>query len=459
MAAYAGVLGALIAGRIYVPLNPNFPVQRNATMLRASGARMVVTDARCLDPARAVVTTLEPAPRLLAFEPLAGAEPLPGATDAFPEPSPHDADHGAYLLFTSGSTGQPKGVLVGHRSVLAYVDALRGLVDVGPGDRCSQSFDLTFDLSAHDLFVTWASGACLCVVPEAAVLSPAKFIRDQMLTHWFSVPSVIGFLSRFNLLRPGSLPSLRCSLFCGEALTESQALAWHGAAPQSSLHNLYGPTEATIAITAHRWRPGEAVGPTVPIGLPFPGQSVAIVDETLGPTPPGEIGELLLSGSQLAHGYWQRPDLTAERFVALPHGHEHTNRWYRTGDQVRWDPAVGLVYQGRVDQQLKVRGFRVEASEIEAVVREAGECALAAVVGWPKDRDLGTLGTVAFVCGSTTDAQVILDACRARLPPYMVPGRVVSLDAMPLNVNGKVDYRALEARLASEAAGDQGGAS
>lgn len=462
VAAYAGVLGILLAGKAYVPLNPRFPTERTRAMLEAADTRVLVVDRRSADAAFRVLATVDRPMLVLMPEHEAPPTGLPRSSrhrivcrDEFeagdgPPPAPAAAsEDGAYLLFTSGSTGRPKGVLVTHANATTYVRNVRSLFTPTERDRFSQAFDLTFDLSVHDLFVCWSVGACLCVVPEEALIGPASFIRDQGITCWFSVPSTVAFMHRFGMLEPGSLPSVRSSLFCGEALPGSLAAAWKAAAPDGVLLNLYGPTEATVAITAAPWRSPEDDGPggVAAIGRPFPGQRVAVVDDALRPVPPGDIGELCLAGPQLAPGYWRDPVLTAERFVALPGETGPDNRWYRTGDLASWRADLGLVFHGRSDHQIKIRGHRVEIGEVEDALRAAAGSSQAAAVGWPRDPTGGTLGIVAFVAGTASDPAAILSACRARLPDYMLPAAIHVLDALPLNVNGKVDRAALVRRL------------
>jgi non-ribosomal peptide synthetase component F len=231
-----------------------------------------------------------------------------------------DRSDTAYLLFTSGSTGVPKGVAVSQSNAVAYMEYAAKRFGMHSGDRCSQNFDLTFDLSVHDLFTCWDAGQRWFPTPSRRS-RPATLVDEQRLTCWFSVPSVAMFASKLGLLEPGAFPTLRWSLFCGEALSASLAEAWQQAANNSVLENLYGPTEATIAITYYRWdsetSPAECVRGLVPIGWPFDGQQVCAVNEDLTPVPVGESGELCLGGSQVTRGYLNDPEKTAKSFVRL----------------------------------------------------------------------------------------------------------------------------------------------
>src|SRR5271166_1284780 len=451
--AYGGILGVLGSGRGYVPLNPKFPLERTLVMLKASGCKTLVVGREC-------AATLESLlPRLHEFSdkpltlivPDSGWEPqLPAphrvvspsqlAEIADPRDPVADGIDTAYLLFTSGSTGVPKGVAVSQSNAVAYMEYAAKRFGIHGGDRCSQNFDLTFDLSVHDLFTCWDAGATLCPYTEQT-LTPATFVDELGLTVWFSVPSVAMFASKVGLLQPGAFPTLRWSLFCGEALSASLAAAWQAAANHSIVENLYGPTEATIAITYYRWNsetsPAECVRGLVPIGWPFEGQQVCAVNEDLTPVPIGESGELCLGGSQVTRGYLNDPEKTARSFVRLKHSGDQV--WYRTGDLVRQDERGCLYYLGRRDFQVKINGYRVELQEIDLVLREAARTELAVAIPWPLSEGSAS-GIVGVLSGSdpSLDAEIIA-ACQSRLPRYMVPTRIYHFPQIPLNVNGKID--------------------
>jgi amino acid adenylation domain-containing protein len=356
------------------------------------------------------------------------------------------------LLFTSGTTGKPKGVGITHANVLHYLDFVGAELQLRPDDRCSQTFDQTFDLSVHDVFVTWAAGASLHVPRAIDLLAPVRFIRKEALTCWFSVPSVVAVAMKSGALKPGVLPSLRYSLFCGEPLSIGQISAWALAAPGSVCLNLYGPTELTIACLLHRWDDEHsstiAVNDVVPIGRPFAGLACLVVDEQLSPVQIGETGELLVCGPQTAPGYWQDVERTAERFVKIVDEKARTHRFYRTGDRVRRLAGGDYVFLGRTDHQIKVRGFRVELAEIEGVLLRDLNVAQAVVVGWPIV-DGSAQRLLAFVTGAGINAKSLSDSCRASLPDYMVPESVRIVPEFPLNANGKVDRAALIERFVS----------
>ncbi|WP_329066095.1 AMP-binding protein [Streptomyces sp. NBC_01429] len=428
--AYAGYLGVQRLGATVVPLGPGFPAARNAAVAAAGELDLVLTE-------DATIWT-GPVPATVLTRKSAGPRPvLP--------PCPAKPDSTAYILFTSGSTGVPKGVPIRHRNVSAYLSHIVPRYELGPGCRMSQFFELTFDLSVFDMFGAWGSGAALVVPTRGELHAPVRFAVERKLTHWFSVPSLVSYAQRLRSLAPDSLPALRWSLFCGEPLTLQQAEAWRAAAPGSEIENLYGPTELTISCSQYRlprdptdW-PRPANG-TVPIGTPYPGMEFGVRD-----------GELCVRGSQRFPGYLDPAD-NVGRFTADVTGREGKGEptldehWYRTGDRVMWADGQ-LVHLGRLDHQVKVHGYRVEPGEIEAVLREQRGVVEALVVAL----DSGQAGCeLEAVCaGSVPDPEGLLDALRMRLPAYMVPRGVTVYEELPLNANGKVDRKKVTAEIAS----------
>jgi amino acid adenylation domain-containing protein len=457
--AFAGVLGTLHSGRGYVPLNRTFPPERSRYMLERAGCAAMIVDDATLPQLAEVLDGVER--RLLIVVP--GTADLDGLRaqhprhdfagraelDAQPEAELVRVDEEAiaYILFTSGSTGMPKGVGVTHRNVRAFLDYVVPLYDIQPTDRFGQLFDLTFDLSNFDMFAAWERGACVCC--PADLNRPDRFIGEAELTIWFSVPSQAIVMQRLGMLKPESFPTLRLSLFCGEPLPDDIAAAWAKAAPGSAVENLYGPTELTIAMTHYRWNPERRDGAhlgIVPIGWPYPDMEVLVVDERLRPVPDGEPGELISTGPQMTPGYWQDQEKTAERYVVPP---GESVPYYRTGDRVkRAGPDGPLVYLGRVDHQIKVRGHRVELGEIEAVIREESGASGVVAVGFPRTA-AGVAGIEAFIEGEATAAEArdVIARASKRLPSFMVPRRIHALERLPLNANGKYDRNALLARL------------
>ncbi len=456
--AYASVLGTLWSGAAYVPINPKTPEDRLIQILR-----MTELDALIVDSAAAGQLSdrvLENAPRRI----LAGSAPsallatakrsgvtvenfvdLPDGGPAQPVPVSEDAL--AYIIFTSGTTGVPKGVMIENGSVLKMVEVMQRRLGYRPEDRMSAASELTFDPSVFGMFMAWSAGASLHVVPESQLMAPGKFIREQHLTIWNSAPSIALFMQRIGMLSPGAFPELRCSLFGGEALPLALAQAWQAAAPNSVVDNLYGPTEATVQCTGQRLMDPPNFTPSrgsLAIGPALEGIDADVLDADLNPVPGSEPGELVVSGRQLSRGYLGDPKMTAARFPVL-----RGKRWYRTGDLVYRDETGAFHHLGRIDNQVKVLGNRVELEEVEAHLRAAAGTDLAVAIAWPVTNDRAS-GIVAFLCNSRVDATATLEALRKRVPGYMIPREIRELEAMPLLSSGKIDRNALFRQLEEE---------
>ena len=461
--AFAGVFGALLAGHGYVPLNRTFPVERTRTMLQRSGCRCLIVDGASVAQLEAVLAGFHARLTVICPEHPEVSElaaKLPGHTVvgerelASPgewKPAQVAENRIAYLLFTSGSTGQPKGVMVTHGNVQHYVDYVSRRYAFTSEDRVSQTFDMTFDLSAHDMFVAWQNGACVCCPSQKQLIKPGAFINDANLSVWFSVPSMAVFMRRLGVLKPDMYPKLRLSLFCGEALPVEVVREWRRAAPNSIIENIYGPTELTIACTAYRWddlsSPDECEQGVVPIGEPFEGMEALVLGEDLRPVADGSPGELVMTGPQISSGYWQDEQRTRSAFVTVPN--RPGKIYYRTGDRVRRRAAgKPLTYLGRLDSQIKILGHRVELGEVESVVREVSGYDGVVALGWPATAK-GADAIEVFLQADACDTQRLLEQLRRRLPPYMIPRHVRLLSRFPLNSNGKFDRVALLKSLES----------
>jgi amino acid adenylation domain-containing protein len=464
--AYQALFGVLLSGRAYAPLNPRFPAKRTLAMIEKIGADYLILASECIDIFSNFAESIYPITVICMDTPDAYADLIRKNTKHrfifadFDEPkseikssvNPNPNDP-AYLLFTSGSTGIPKGVAVSNSNVCAYLKTVIGRYQVTSEDRVSQMFDLTFDLSVHDIFISILTGACLYVVPESNLFAPSRFIANYKLTLWFSVPSVVMFMKKMRMLKPDSFPSLRVSLFCGEALPVMSAQSWQDAAPNSILENLYGPTEATIAITHFTWNPSsspsKSVNGVVPIGTPFANQEILILKENNQIAMENELGELLLSGSQVTNGYYLAPEITNEKYVQIPSAGDRT--WYKTGDLVKLDLDGDLCYFGRIDDQVQVRGHRVELQEIDRIIRLASGLDLALAL--PLIGDSGTVEKIIAFLQSKKDLTIynnIMAECKQALPEYMIPADICFLSEFPLNANGKIDRNKIIQSYASK---------
>ncbi|MFI9005879.1 amino acid adenylation domain-containing protein [Actinosynnema sp. NPDC053489] len=427
--SFAGYLAALRTGAAVVPLHHAYPAARNRAMCELSEVDIVVGG-----PVEGVEHLLLSDEQL--FELPQGSPPPHAAVD----------DDVAYILFTSGSTGRPKGVPIRHRNVLPYLEHNVARFQLGPGCRTSHTFDLTFDPSVFDLFATWSAGATLVVPQRAELLTPVDYLVDRGITHWFSVPSVVSVAAQLGNLPVGRARTVRHSVFIGEQLTRDQALAWRATAPDSLLHNVYGPTELTIACTDYTLPVDPADWPettngTVPIGPVYPFLDHVVLDEH---GEPASEGELCVRGSQRFDGYLDPAD-NAGRFAG-PAGPITPAHYYRTGDRVRREPT-GLVHLGRLDDQVKLRGYRVEPGEVEAAMRRHDDVDHAVVVTDDEGADAQLVG---FYTGTPRPERDFARWLRRELPVHMVPRRLRHLESLPLNDNGKVDRAALRA-LAGDA--------
>lgn len=440
--AYAGVLGTCWAGDAYVPLNPKLPEERLAQLIDiiqpvglvvdASGMKALTGRARSVAPARVLTSFDELPPR------------VPGD-----QPREVGAEDTAYMIFTSGSTGVPKGVIVPNRAVAHLVEILQEIYKFSPEDRFSKAYNLSFDGSVHDMFTAWNAGASVNAVPASQLMAPLKFVQERELTVWASVPSTAVFMEQMRMLQPGSMPSLRVSILAGEPLPLRSALAWQRAAPNSVVDNICGHTECCVFSTLERLTDPPHVTPNrglVAIGTPLPGFEAAVFDEKCKALPPGQQGELALAGPQVAKGYFMDPERTAERFPVID-----GKAWYRTGDLVYLDEAGIYHHLGRIDNQVKIRGHRIELGEVEAHLAEVCGSDSVATVAWPLDHG-SARGLVAFHCAGPS-APEIREALMKVLPLYAVPYMVKKLDAIPLTENGKIDRKTLMSMLEQETAG------
>jgi D-alanine--poly(phosphoribitol) ligase subunit 1 len=456
--AYAGVLGALWSGAAYVPIGPKMPEDRLIHILRATNL-----DALIVDSAGALALSdrvLESSPRRILAGGLSPslldatkrAEIETGNFFDLPAGGPREPvsvgeDALAYIMFTSGTTGVPKGVMIEAGSVIQMLEVMQRRYGLRPDDRMSCAAELTFDPSVFAMFMSWSTGASLHVVPESQLMAPGKFIKDQQLTVWNSAPSTAMFMQRIGMLSPGVFPHLRYSVFGGEGLPLALAQDWQAAAPNSLVENLYGPTEATVQCTGQRLADPPNVTRsrgTLAIGPALEGVTAEVVDADFNPVCGSEPGELLVSGNQLARGYLNDPELTAARFPVL-----RGARWYRTGDLVYRDESGALHHLGRIDNQVKVLGNRVELEEVEAHLRAVTGTDLAVAIAWPVTHGRAS-GIVAFLCNSRVDANTALEAMRKRVPGYMIPREIREMETMPLLSSGKIDRTTLFRQMEEE---------
>ena len=454
--ACVAVLGTCWAGATYVPISIRQPAGRILSLLAKCELSAIITDddgARLLTPA-----LLQACPQLIIH---VGNQQFPQDTDtdtdinrvihlgALPtvrptEPIPVAAAHTAYIIFTSGTTGVPKGVMISAGSARHYIQHVTRWLGLSAGDRALETCELSFDFSVHNMFSTWEAGACLHILPANQVMNAVRYVQEAQLTVWNSVPSLAGMLRQVGALKPGSLASLRKTVFGGEPLTKSLVRHWRDAAPNSEVENLYGPTEATVFCLAQNTQAPDSFSgdrEIAAIGTPLPGIEAGIVDQEGRFLAPSATGELVIAGDQLAQCYLGEPALTEDRFPTF-----QGQRWYRTGDLAFQDLSGVFHCLGRIDHQIKILGYRVELEEIEAHLRAASETEMVAAIAWPHENGLPT-GIVGFIGTTEVDDQQIIKRLRQRIPSYMVPRQIIAMNNLPINSSGKIDRHALEQLL------------
>ncbi|KSU58247.1 MULTISPECIES: non-ribosomal peptide synthetase [unclassified Gordonia (in: high G+C Gram-positive bacteria)] len=425
-------------GAVYCPIDPRYPAERIARVLDAANAVLVLTDGSVEGPAADTASTWPP--RLLLDAALVADLRRRPALDPPRRNRPVTPDSSAYMIFTSGSTGTPKGVLVTHRGLAGVTTVLRDRHRSGSDARWLGISSPAFDAAMLEVLGAYGSAATLVVAPPEVYggRELADVITTHRTTHAFLVTSVAA-----SLPEPGRLP-MTDVLVGGEAVPDTEKDRW---AVHVAFHNGYGPTETTIiSVTS----PPIGVDEPVHLGSPVPGASAHVLDERLHPVPPGVVGELYLAGPELARGYHGRPALTAERFVAAVDGAPGT-RMYRTGDLVRRDRSGGLVYVGRADFQVKLRGQRLELGEIEAVLTAHPQVRTAAVIGVgnPVTSLAGYVEPVDP--GRPVEISALREHLATHLPSHMVPAALMVLDSIPRSPIGKIDRAGLPAIEPSKA--------
>ncbi len=444
IAMAVGILATLKAGAAYVPIDPAYPAERVALLLEDSAVRLVLTQASLAGRLAG-----QGAVEAIGID-ADGGEAGP---DVAPAPArPADA---AYVIFTSGSTGRPRGVVVPHRGVVNHALAATRLFGLTPADRVLQFSSISFDIAVEELFPAWNAGATVVLRGDDAQLDPAAFtamvdreaitVLDLPTAYWHAWTA---WLSATSAALPGSL---RLVVVGGERALATSHAAWCSIAGSGRVRwlNTYGPTETTVIATSYE----PAGGPTtddLPIGRPIANARAYVLDARLRAVPPGIPGELFVGGEGVARGYQGRPGLTAGRFLPDPFATAPGARMFRTGDLARWRVDGQLEFLGRVDEQVKVRGFRVEPGEVEAALLAIDGVGRAAVVAVPHERDGARLIAYVVPARAGIEAAGLRRGLRAKLPGHMVPSAFLLLAELPLTISGKLDRRALPAVAEAE---------
>ncbi|GAB3227134.1 hypothetical protein GCM10027447_17950 [Glycomyces halotolerans] len=432
----AALLAVLRAGAAYVPLDPTHPEGRIRYILDDTGPALVITD---------------------DASPVAGAKSVRFADlvddgDAADRTPPASPSRSAYIVYTSGTTGRPKGVEIAHGSVLALVDAARDELDLAPGAVWSWYHSVAFDFSVWEIWGPLTTGGTVAVVPEATrhdLQATAAFLRSRRVSVLSMTPTAFHALA--EVASSEAEPSPDLVVFGGEPLAPASLRDWSERHPAARLVNMYGITETTVHVTARDVDRDAIEANTPSVGRPLRGWKVRVVDGDLADVPVGRDGEILVGGAGLALGYVGRPELTAERFVTDADG----ERWYRSGDRGRLRPDGELEHLGRIDRQVQLRGHRVEPAEIEAVLGSHPEVRKAVVVA--RETVPGAAASMrldAFV-ETEADPESLSEHLARFVPEYMVPSAVVKVDSWPATANGKLDVDRLVERLEAPGGADE----
>ena len=452
--ALVAMFAALKADCIYVPLDTASPARRIGGILQLCECRCLLADrssAGLLDQLMAQPTWLPST--AIGWLDNSSSSTIPvrfhwDDVQALPDSplnSHSSSEQPAHILFTSGSTGVPKGVIITHSNVIHFVQWAVDYFGMGPSDRVSGHPPLHFDLSTFDVYGAVAAGSQLHLLPPETSILPhrlAEFIRSSHLTQWFSVPSVLHTMARFVAVRQDDFPSLKRLLWCGEKFPTPALIHWMSRLPHVTFDNLYGPTETTIASSYYRVpRCPDDDKAEIPIGAPCTGERLLVLDEQLHPTRPGDVGDLYIGGVGLSPGYWKDPEKTAQAFLPDPSSSVRGDRIYKTGDLARIGPD-GLIYLlGRADTQIKSRGYRIELGEIETALHTVPGVRDAAVVAIDSPEGESKVICCAYVpdTDSARSPVTLRKGLAQVLPPYMIPAHWRVLQDLPQNGNGKVD--------------------
>lgn len=452
------VYGIMKAGAAYVPLDPFAPVERLRFVIRDCGMRCVVTA-----PAKlAALQEIAAAPSGLDCLIGVASDDLPvrgipwDEVNAQPGGAPGvnviEQDL-AYILYTSGSTGDPKGIVHTHRSGLSFAAWAADVYGLQATDRVSNHAPLHFDLSTFDLFSTALAGACMVIIPEAITKFPAniaKLIEQERISVWYSVPFALIQLMQRGGMESRDFSALRWVLFAGEPFPTKHLRDLMRRLPQAVFSNLYGPTETNVCTYYHVAPIDEADDEPIPIGRPCANVDALVLDGEGHPVPAGEVGELLIRGPVVMRGYWGKPELTAKGF----HRHELApyveDIYYHTGDLVQLQPDGNFKYLGRKDRQIKTRGYRVELDEIEVALLAHPAVDEAAVYPIPDGQGSNLIeAAVTPKEGMTPQTEELMQHMAARLPAYAVPVKLTILHAFPRTSTGKINRRELQSLSAA----------
>lgn len=438
--ACLGIISSGWAGCSYVPISPKLPIERIKKILQMSNLSALIVDQEgyklltenLLDYCPDLILSSYDDSITVNFENL--------VSEVFEEPAYMPSNSIAYLIFTSGTTGIPKGVNISCSSLNSFTKNICELFSLNYLDRTVETCELNFDFSVYNMFAPWSVGATLYIIPREQMMNTVKFIKKNNITVWSSVPSVIFMLQKTKSLTPGSLATIRLSAFCGEPLTVGLINEWSKAAPNGVIKNLYGPTEATVFCLNQNVELPYITNPNsdiYAIGKAFEGNEAMIFNTIGEESLINKIGELAISGKQLAINYHNENELTLEKFITF-----NNKRWYLTGDLAVKD-EVGIFYcMGRLDNQVKYLGHRIELEEIDSYIRKYSHNNMVATVLLI---DGENQKLIAFIESQeeNVDVKKLYEYLKKELPYYMIPSEIKLVNTLPLTQNGKINRSSL----------------
>ncbi|HIZ90371.1 MAG TPA: amino acid adenylation domain-containing protein [Candidatus Mucispirillum faecigallinarum] len=439
---YAAMLGIITAGSYYTPLNEIFPLERNINIIKLSKAKILILDYTDFSGYEEILNNIN------GYSIICPDEHYEFLTNKFTNHTFYKAQNynnnllkaekndAVYMLFTSGSTGIPKGIKISHENLSNYCNVSKKRNNVESSSKLLQMHDITFDYSVHNIFLSFLYGACLHIINKNIKINPFKYMNEHQITHAAFVPSSLLIMKKMRLLKENSLPYLKYVCFCGETLPFDNALLIAKAAPNAKLENIYGPTEATVACTYFEFNADTKELPeyhgSMPIGKAYDGMEVFLVDNNKNIIDNG-IGQIVLSGKQLSKGYVNNQEQTKEKFIQI-----NNKDYYLTGDLGTWVNGE-LVFLGRNDAQVQIKGYRVELYEIENALSKIDNIISCAVLPAPADAVTYESLTAFITVKNSIDNNEIKIILSQKLPDYMLPNKYIVLDNMPLNANGKID--------------------
>lgn len=458
------IYGIMKAGGAYVPLDPFAPVSRIAFVMRDCGIRHLVSRDAKIEAVRQVVSEGTPLEHLIGVSPQPDL-PVPSTSwdEVYQMPSSPLDQHLteqdlAYILYTSGSTGVPKGIMHTHRSGLSFAAWAAAEYGLSHEDRLSNHAPLHFDLSTFDFFAGAIAGATTVIIPEALTKFPAdlsRLIESQRISVWYSVPFALIQLLEHGSLESRDLSALRWLLFAGEVFPTKHLRQLIKMLPEVRYSNLYGPTETNVCTYYHVSHLAEDTDEPIPIGKACANIEDLVVDLDDKPVAPGEVGELLIRGGVVMKGYWGQPEKTTNGFYRRPAFGQFQDLFYRTGDLVQLDANGDYRYLGRKDRQIKTRGYRVELDEVEVALLSHPSVQEAAAYPVPDGQGSNLIeASVISRPGIALSEEDVVEVIARRLPPYAIPVKIFFVQDFPRTSTGKINRRELQAQAAARMAGE-----